>query len=173
MAFMDGRNVVFGKVTRNMALLYVIEAEEVDEKERPLNAVVITKVQMRTIRSPYYISDDPFNIWSWLYGMSVPIFLCSLLCGFFTWLMNFLDRGIVCSDAEDKLYKKEAVRSERKNSGKIYSLSNNGLETQELELDTQVPEETTRRRKGADEVEETAKPAEEVVEDDASKPKAT
>ena len=64
-----------------------------------------------------------------------------------------IDGMLILQEAQEKIHKKQVARESKK-----------------AKLEATEMDENTRRRKGHDE--ETAKPAE-VVEDDASKPKAT
>jgi len=165
--FLDGRHVAFGKVVSNLGLLTLIEEQEVDENERPLADVVITNVQVRNVRKPYYISDDPHNIWDWIKTMSVPVFLCFMICSFFTYMMSFLDSAIKTDEDAENVQRKFLIRTPSEQV------------IEEPEITTVEGIEGELRQRTSTEVkpspareEETAKPAE-VVEDDASKPKAT
>jgi len=187
MQYLDGKHVGFGKVVKNLDLLYTIAKQETDDKERPLVDVVISKSTMRTVQRAYYISDDPYNIWDWL-KMVTPFLITAFgVCTAFTWVMNYIDRGIEVepasfSDHLELLWGRprrgtRSPQAEARDGGQKQKEAQEKIhkkqvarESKKAKLEATEMDENTRRRKGHDE--ETAKPAE-VVEDDASKPKAT
>jgi len=155
--FLDGKHVVFGKVIDNLELLHKIEKLEMDKDGKPILDVVMFKFAVRPLQSPYYISDDPYNVWSWLKTMALPVVFCLGVCSLFTYFMTSLDQSIA---AEEALFDLAQKQGSGKKSGRNHSTDSEG-----------EPETTVRRRRGRD---DSIDGAEEVtMEAEDSKPADT
>lgn len=109
-SYLDHKHVVFGKVVENMDLVREMTSVEVDSNNTPLKDVLITGSRAYKLKSTYFISNDPYNIYDWATMMMKPILLCFVMVSLFTYLMNYIDRGIALEDAVEKLREKARAR---------------------------------------------------------------
>jgi len=115
-SWLDGRHVVFGKVVRNTELVHRMEEVEVDAADRPVKEVAIVRARTKRLKDPYQVSTDPYNLWDYLWGMSVPLgFTFALVCVFGR-LTTAIGRGV---DAEDSANKQKSRASARVNRRKL------------------------------------------------------
>jgi len=111
--YMDDSHVVFGKVTEGLDLIQELSLAEVDEKLKPLQDITISQSTARKVTNTYFISNDPYNIYDYVVTMLKPIVPMTFICSCFTYLMNYVDRGIQLEDAQKKLLKKALAREEK------------------------------------------------------------
>ncbi|KAK8731003.1 hypothetical protein OTU49_007743 [Cherax quadricarinatus] len=59
--WLDGHHVVFGKLVEGMSVLYHMESVATDYNNRPLQDLIITSSSRRLVKTPYYITDQPYK----------------------------------------------------------------------------------------------------------------
>ncbi|ROT70926.1 putative peptidyl-prolyl cis-trans isomerase 6-like isoform X1 [Penaeus vannamei] len=101
--WLDGHHVVFGKVVEGQPIIHNIEYTATDWNDRPLKDVRIAKSGRRSVKTPYYISDDPYNLKDWLKTISVPLGLSFGIIYIFNHFIKMLDRGIIPDDGKDSM----------------------------------------------------------------------
>ncbi|KAJ9592935.1 hypothetical protein L9F63_015395, partial [Diploptera punctata] len=89
--WLDGHHTVFGKVIEGQEIVHKIEQEKTDSLDRPVNPVVITASGVLDTPTPFFISDDPYDLWEWFRAASVPIGFSFSILIFFHWAMKKLD----------------------------------------------------------------------------------
>ncbi|XP_047483369.1 peptidyl-prolyl cis-trans isomerase B-like [Penaeus chinensis] len=96
--WLNGHHVVFGKVVEGQPIVHQIEYMATDWNDRPLKDVRIAKSGRRSVKTPYYISDDPYNLKDWLKTISVPLGLSFCIIYVFNYFIKMLDRSIIPDD---------------------------------------------------------------------------
>ncbi|XP_027220576.1 peptidyl-prolyl cis-trans isomerase B [Penaeus vannamei] len=96
--WLNGHHVVFGKVVEGQPIIHNIEYMATDWNDRPLKDVRIAKSGRRSVKTPYYISDDPYNLKDWLKTISVPLGLSFTIIYIFNYFIKMLDRSIIPDD---------------------------------------------------------------------------
>nr|XP_053630430.1 LOW QUALITY PROTEIN: peptidyl-prolyl cis-trans isomerase, rhodopsin-specific isozyme-like [Cherax quadricarinatus] len=86
--WLDGHHVVFGKgclySNQNGVCGY-------DYNNRPLQDLIIPPPSRRLVKTPYYITDQPYNIKDWLKTISIPLLLAFSIVFIFHSLITKLD----------------------------------------------------------------------------------
>lgn len=59
--WLNGKHTIFGKVVEEQGIIHAIEKVKTDSDDRPLKPVVITECGDEPLKSPYYVSDDPYE----------------------------------------------------------------------------------------------------------------
>ncbi|XP_064121446.1 peptidyl-prolyl cis-trans isomerase 6-like [Macrobrachium nipponense] len=96
--WLDGHHVVFGKIVEGETVLHKIEYMSTDWDDKPLKDVIISKSGKRPVKEPYYITDDPYNVWSWLKTISVPLGFSFAIISVFNYFIGKLDDHIYDDD---------------------------------------------------------------------------
>ncbi|XP_042878669.1 peptidyl-prolyl cis-trans isomerase B-like [Penaeus japonicus] len=113
--WLNGHHVVFGKVVEGQPIVHKIEYMATDWNDRPLKDVRIAKSGRRPVKTPYYISDDPYNLKDWLKTISVPLGLSFCIIYVFNYFIKMLDRSIIPDDGSMEI--DEATEDEAKEGG--------------------------------------------------------
>lgn len=59
--WLDGKHTIFGKVVDEQAIIHAIEKVKTDSDDQPLKPVVITECGDEPLKSPFTVSDDPYE----------------------------------------------------------------------------------------------------------------
>jgi len=60
--WLDGRNVIFGKVLEGMNVLDVVQSEETDVKNLPLRQISVKDCGINKLAKPYTLTSEQFNV---------------------------------------------------------------------------------------------------------------
>ena len=60
--WLDGRNVIFGKVIEGMNVLDVVQSEETDVKNLPLRQISVKDCGINKLAKPYTLTKEQFNV---------------------------------------------------------------------------------------------------------------
>ncbi|CAG4944807.1 unnamed protein product [Colias eurytheme] len=88
--WLDGLHTVIGKVVDGQDLVHVIEHTPTDIDDRPTMRVYIADCGLLPTQ-PFYISDDPYDLWAWIKATAVPLTMSFSILGFFHWIISKLD----------------------------------------------------------------------------------
>ncbi|XP_042869226.1 uncharacterized protein LOC122251379 [Penaeus japonicus] len=102
-------------VVEGQPIVHKIEYMATDWNDRPLKDVRIAKSGRRPVKTPYYISDDPYNLKDWLKTISVPLGLSFCIIYVFNYFIKMLDRSIIPDDGSMEI--DEATEDEAKEGG--------------------------------------------------------
>ncbi|XP_034951291.1 peptidyl-prolyl cis-trans isomerase, rhodopsin-specific isozyme-like [Chelonus insularis] len=104
--WLDGVHTVFGKVIDGQDVLFRIEQTKTDVNDAPVVPVVILKSGQIPTPEPFYISDDPYDIWGWIRATAIPLSFSFSILAFFHWMMRQLDANSLTLES-DKLIKQD------------------------------------------------------------------
>ncbi|XP_050670224.1 peptidyl-prolyl cis-trans isomerase, rhodopsin-specific isozyme-like [Leptidea sinapis] len=85
--WLDGLHTVIGKVVEGQNVVHMIEHTPIDVDDRPTKRVYISDCGLLET-DPFYITDDPYDLWSWLRAAGVPLTMSFSILGFFHWLIT-------------------------------------------------------------------------------------
>ncbi|XP_015510849.1 peptidyl-prolyl cis-trans isomerase B [Neodiprion pinetum] len=89
--WLDGHHTVFGKVIEGQDVVHKIEQTKTDTEDKPVSPVVILESGTIAVPAPFFISDDPYDIWGWFRATAIPLSFSFTILGFFHWMMKQLD----------------------------------------------------------------------------------
>ncbi|XP_022112455.2 peptidyl-prolyl cis-trans isomerase, rhodopsin-specific isozyme [Pieris rapae] len=88
--WLDGLHTVVGKVVEGQNIVHVIEHTPTDVDDRPMKRVFIANCGVLQT-DPFYISDDPYDLWGWIKASAVPLTMSFSILGFFHWMISKID----------------------------------------------------------------------------------
>ncbi|XP_038206754.1 peptidyl-prolyl cis-trans isomerase, rhodopsin-specific isozyme-like [Zerene cesonia] len=88
--WLDGLHTVIGKVVDGQNLVHVIEHTPTDVDDRPTKRVYVADCGLVPTQ-PFYVSDDPYDLWSWIKASAVPLTMSFSILGFFHWMISKID----------------------------------------------------------------------------------
>ncbi|XP_033209201.1 peptidyl-prolyl cis-trans isomerase B-like [Belonocnema kinseyi] len=89
--WLDGQHTAFGKVVEGIDVVFKIEQTKTDSDDKPVSPVVILESGTIKTKSPFYISDDPYDMWAWIKATAIPLSFSFTILGFFQWMIRKLD----------------------------------------------------------------------------------
>ncbi|XP_053625869.1 peptidyl-prolyl cis-trans isomerase, rhodopsin-specific isozyme-like isoform X2 [Plodia interpunctella] len=89
--WLDNLHTVIGKVVEGQNIVHMVEHSPTDAEDRPTVRVVIADCGLVTTPQPYYISDDPYDLWAWIKASAVPLTMSFSILGFFHWMMKKME----------------------------------------------------------------------------------
>ncbi|CAH2066765.1 unnamed protein product, partial [Iphiclides podalirius] len=89
--WLDGLHTVIGKVVEGQNLVHVVEHTPTDVDDRPTQHVYIADCGVVPTPQPYYISDDPYDLWAWIKASAVPLSMSFSILGFFHWMIKKME----------------------------------------------------------------------------------
>ncbi|XP_063977200.1 peptidyl-prolyl cis-trans isomerase 6-like [Diachasmimorpha longicaudata] len=100
--WLDGHHTVFGKVIDGQDVLFKIEQTKTDAEDSPVVPVVILESGIIPTPEPFYISDDPYDVWGWIRATAIPLSFSFAILAFFQWMIKQLDFEIPKMPMETK-----------------------------------------------------------------------
>ncbi|XP_035454109.2 peptidyl-prolyl cis-trans isomerase, rhodopsin-specific isozyme isoform X2 [Spodoptera frugiperda] len=91
MANKDHLHTVVGKVVDGQNVVHMLEHTPTDVDDKPLPHVYISDCGLIPTLEPYYISDDPYDLWAWIKASAVPLTMSFSILGFFQWMMRKME----------------------------------------------------------------------------------
>ncbi|KAI5641464.1 cyclophilin type peptidyl-prolyl cis-trans isomerase/CLD domain-containing protein [Phthorimaea operculella] len=88
--WLDGLHTVIGKVVEGQSIVHITEHTPTDGEDRPTRRVYIADAGLLPTE-PYYISDDPYDLWAWIKASAVPLTMSFSILGFFHWMMRKME----------------------------------------------------------------------------------
>ncbi|CAK1549919.1 unnamed protein product [Leptosia nina] len=88
--WLDGLHTVIGKVVEGQNIVHVIEHTPTNVDDRPTKRVFIANSGLLPT-DPFYISDNPYDIWGWVRASAVPLTMSFSILGFFHWMISKID----------------------------------------------------------------------------------
>ncbi|KAJ2953640.1 hypothetical protein O0L34_g1252 [Tuta absoluta] len=88
--WLDGLHTVIGKAIEGQNIVHITEHTPTDGEDRPTRRVYIADAGLLPTE-PYYISDDPYDLWSWIKASAVPLTMSFSILGFFHWMMRKME----------------------------------------------------------------------------------
>ncbi|XP_058794350.1 peptidyl-prolyl cis-trans isomerase, rhodopsin-specific isozyme-like isoform X2 [Phymastichus coffea] len=89
--WLDGLHTVFGKVVDGLDVVFKIEQTKTDVNDKPVVPIYIHESGLIPTPSPFTISDNPYDLWSWAKATAIPLSFSFSVLGFFHWMMRQLD----------------------------------------------------------------------------------
>ncbi|XP_043467321.1 peptidyl-prolyl cis-trans isomerase 6 [Leptopilina heterotoma] len=89
--WLDGQHTAFGKIVDGVDIIFRIEQTKTDSHDRPINPVVILESGIIPTSSPFYVSDEIYDIWAWIKATFIPLSFSFAILGFFQWMIKKLD----------------------------------------------------------------------------------
>ncbi|XP_051158294.1 peptidyl-prolyl cis-trans isomerase 6 [Leptopilina boulardi] len=89
--WLDGQHTAFGKIVDGVDIIFRIEQTKTDSRDRPINPVIILESGVIPLSSPYFVSDDIYDIWAWIKATCIPLSFSFGILGFFQWMIKKLD----------------------------------------------------------------------------------
>ncbi|CAK1603125.1 unnamed protein product [Parnassius mnemosyne] len=89
--WLDGLHTVIGKVVEGQNLVHVVEHTPTDGDDRPTQQVYIADCGLLPTPQPFYISDDPYDLWAWIKASAVPLSMSFSILGFFHWMIKKME----------------------------------------------------------------------------------
>ncbi|XP_047544878.1 peptidyl-prolyl cis-trans isomerase, rhodopsin-specific isozyme-like [Vanessa atalanta] len=88
--WLDSLHTVIGKVVEGQKVVHIVEQTPTDIEDRPEMRVYIADCGLLPTQ-PFYISDDPYDLWSWIKASAVPLTMSFSVLGFFHWMIRKID----------------------------------------------------------------------------------
>ncbi|XP_039763938.1 peptidyl-prolyl cis-trans isomerase, rhodopsin-specific isozyme-like isoform X1 [Pararge aegeria] len=88
--WLDGLHTVIGKVVEGQKVVHIVEQTPTDGDDRPTEHVYIFSSGLLPTQ-PFYISDDPYDIWGWIKATAVPLTMSFSVLGFFQWMIGKME----------------------------------------------------------------------------------
>ncbi|XP_026487608.2 peptidyl-prolyl cis-trans isomerase, rhodopsin-specific isozyme-like [Vanessa tameamea] len=88
--WLDSLHTVIGKVVEGQNVVHIVEQTPTDIEDRPEMRVYIADCGLLPTQ-PFYISDDPYDLWSWIKASAVPLTMSFSVLGFFHWMIRKID----------------------------------------------------------------------------------
>ncbi|KAJ0181858.1 hypothetical protein K1T71_002580 [Dendrolimus kikuchii] len=89
--WLDNLHTVIGKVVEGQNVVHMLEHTPTDVEDRPTRRVFIADCGMIPTPQPYYISDDPYDLWAWIKASAVPLTMSFSILAFFHWMMRKME----------------------------------------------------------------------------------
>ncbi|CAB3231044.1 unnamed protein product [Arctia plantaginis] len=89
--WLDDLHTVVGKVVEGQNIVHMVEHTPTDVEDKPTVRVYISDCGIVPTPQPYYISDDPYDLWSWIKASAVPLTMSFSILGFFHWMMRKME----------------------------------------------------------------------------------
>lgn len=112
-SWLDGKHTVFGKVTNGehermsckifrkdfiitfslgQDVVHTIERVKTTTDDEPIKSVIITECGQIEVDSPFYISDNPYDIMGWVKASAVPLTMSFTILSIFQYFIRKLDK---------------------------------------------------------------------------------
>nr|QDR50933.1 inactivation no afterpotential A [Heliconius melpomene] len=88
--WLDNLHSVVGKVVDGQKVVHMIEQTPTDMEDRPEVPIFIADCGLLPTE-PYYISDDPYDLWGWIKASAVPLTMSFSILGFFHWMIKKME----------------------------------------------------------------------------------
>ncbi|XP_069357768.1 peptidyl-prolyl cis-trans isomerase, rhodopsin-specific isozyme-like isoform X2 [Maniola hyperantus] len=88
--WLDGIHTVIGKVVDGQKFVHMVEQIPTDAEDRPKENVFIFDSGVLPTE-PFYISDNPNDLWGWIKASAVPLTFSFTILGFFQWMISKMD----------------------------------------------------------------------------------
>ncbi|XP_054283599.1 uncharacterized protein LOC129000662 [Macrosteles quadrilineatus] len=89
--WLDGKHVVFGRVTEGMDIIHKIEGLKTYEDDRPVKNVYIVESGLLPLSEPFYVYDDANDLMAWAKASIFPLGMSFTILGIFHWFFKKLD----------------------------------------------------------------------------------
>ncbi|KAL0894793.1 hypothetical protein ABMA27_013319 [Loxostege sticticalis] len=89
--WLDNLHTVIGKVVEGQNVVHLLEHTPTDVDDRPTRHVYIADCGIVPTPQPFYISDDPYDLWAWIKASAVPLTMSFSILGFFHWMMRKME----------------------------------------------------------------------------------
>ncbi|CAH0404827.1 unnamed protein product [Chilo suppressalis] len=89
--WLDNLHTVIGKVIDGQNIVHLVEHTPTDVEDRPTKRVYISDSGIISTPQPFYISDDPYDLWAWIRASAVPLTMSFSILGFFHWMMRKME----------------------------------------------------------------------------------
>ncbi|XP_045775174.1 peptidyl-prolyl cis-trans isomerase, rhodopsin-specific isozyme-like isoform X1 [Maniola jurtina] len=88
--WLDGIHTVIGKVVEGQKFVHMMEQIPTDADDRPKENVFIFNSGVLPTE-PFYISDNPNDLWGWIKASAVPLTFSFSILGFFQWMISKME----------------------------------------------------------------------------------
>ncbi|CAH0725827.1 unnamed protein product, partial [Brenthis ino] len=88
--WLDNLHSVIGKVVDGQKVVHMIEQTPTDMEDKPEVRVYIEDCGLLPTQ-PFYISDDPYDLWGWIKASAVPLSMSFSILGFFHWMIKKME----------------------------------------------------------------------------------
>ncbi|XP_059060505.1 peptidyl-prolyl cis-trans isomerase, rhodopsin-specific isozyme-like isoform X1 [Achroia grisella] len=89
--WLDNLHTIVGKIVEGQNVVHVVEHTPTDAQDRPTRRVYIADCGLLPTPQPFYVSDDPYDIWAWIKASTVPLTMSFSILGFFHWMMRKME----------------------------------------------------------------------------------
>ncbi|XP_063529923.1 peptidyl-prolyl cis-trans isomerase, rhodopsin-specific isozyme-like isoform X1 [Cydia strobilella] len=89
--WLDNIHTVVGRVIEGQNIVHLLEHTSTDVDDRPLRSVFIADCGLLPTPQPFYISDDPYDLWAWIRASAVPLTMSFSILGFFHWMIRKME----------------------------------------------------------------------------------
>ncbi|XP_063617570.1 uncharacterized protein LOC134790641 [Cydia splendana] len=89
--WLDNIHTVVGRVIEGQNIVHLLEHTPTDVDDRPLRRVYIADCGLLPTPQPFYISDDPYDLWAWIRASAVPLTMSFSILGFFHWMIRKME----------------------------------------------------------------------------------
>ncbi|XP_077283768.1 peptidyl-prolyl cis-trans isomerase, rhodopsin-specific isozyme-like [Arctopsyche grandis] len=89
--WLNGQHTIFGKVVEGQNIVHIIEHISTDVDDRPTYEVIIDACGEIDTPKPFFVSDQPYDIWAWLRASAVPLTMSFSILGFFQWVIRKIE----------------------------------------------------------------------------------
>ncbi|XP_041987137.1 peptidyl-prolyl cis-trans isomerase, rhodopsin-specific isozyme-like [Aricia agestis] len=88
--WLDGLHTVIGKVVEGQKVVHLMENTPTDMDDRPTKRIVIADCGL-VPTDPYYISDNPYDVWGWIKASAAPLSMSFSILAFFHWMIRKME----------------------------------------------------------------------------------
>ncbi|KAI8427891.1 hypothetical protein MSG28_002245 [Choristoneura fumiferana] len=89
--WLDNLHTVIGRVIEGQNVIHLLEHTPTDVDDRPTRRVFIADSGLLPTPQPFYVSDDPYDLWAWIKATAVPLTMSFSILGFFHWMMRKME----------------------------------------------------------------------------------
>ncbi|XP_072936647.1 uncharacterized protein [Epargyreus clarus] len=89
--WLDNLHTVVGKVVEGQNIVHLVEHTPIDAEDRPTMRVFIADCGLLPTPTPFYISDDPYDLYAWIKATAIPLSMSLFILGFFHWMIKKLE----------------------------------------------------------------------------------
>ncbi|OWR44598.1 peptidyl-prolyl cis-trans isomerase rhodopsin-specific isozyme like protein [Danaus plexippus plexippus] len=88
--WLDNLHTVVGKVVEGQKIVHMLEQTPTDINDRPTVRVYIVDCGLLSTE-PFYVSDEPYDLWGWIKVSAAPLSMSFSILAFFHWMIKKME----------------------------------------------------------------------------------